>query len=202
MDEAERVYAGTDTGLFRSTDQGAHWSQSEGIEPGKISALAVEGESILVVIENTIWSNGNGGWKKIITKEGSPLRYLSWSKEDRFLAASEQKLWEGNRNGQWKEIKGNLPIGLKITALAIDTQDRGVLYLGSDRGLFWSGDGGATWHPARLYQGERFEKQVNQILPLSNGSIWLATEEDGVLLGVNKVPRGSRWVQWFKQRLG
>jgi hypothetical protein len=88
-----------------------------------------------------------------------------------------------------------------MTALSVDPKDREIIYVGSERGLLWSNDGGEHWHPARLYQGERFEKQVNQILPVSNGSIWLATEENGVILGVDRIPKGGL-LQKLRQRLG
>jgi ligand-binding sensor domain-containing protein len=189
VDGAERVYAGTEGGLFHSSDHGKRWEKIEGVESGKLSALAVEGASVLAIMENTIWSNTNDGWKKVISKEGDPFRYIAWKQGGRFLAANERKIWEGDLNGGWREIKGALPSGLKMTALSIDPKNPEIIYVGSERGLLWSNDGGMEWHPARLYQGERFEKQVNQILPVSNGSIWLATEENGVILGVDRIPR-------------
>lgn len=199
VDGTERVYLGTEEGLFHSSDHGGRWEKVQGIDPGKVSALAVEGEAILAVVEKTLWSKAGGEWKKVLAKEEGPFHFLAWSGEGHFLAANAQKVWEGETGGAWKEIGQNLPIGLKITAVAADAH--GALYVGSERGLFWSGDGGAAWHPARLYQGERFEKRVNQILPQSDGAVWLATEENGVLLGVNKVPSRGRWVQWLKRRL-
>lgn len=201
VDETERVYAGTEAGLFHSADHGRHWEKIEAVESGKISALATEGESVLAVMENTLWSKSNGGWKKIISKEGLPFRYIAWEQRGHFLAANEQKMWEGDLNGAWKEIKGDLPNGVRLTALSVDPQNREVLYIGSDRGLLWSNDGGGHWHLARLYHGERFEKQVNQIIPVSNGSIWLATEENGVILGIDRIPKGGLFER-LRQRLG
>ncbi len=98
-------------------------------------------------------------------------------------------------------MKGALPNEVRITALSVDPDNREIVYIGTERGLFWSNDGGAEWHPARLYQGERFEKQVNQLLPLSDGIIWVATEENGVLLGVDRIPKGGLLAA-LRKRLG
>lgn len=201
VDGMEQVYAGTEAGLFHSPDHGKHWEKIEAIESGAVSALAAEGEAVLAVMENILWSKWNGGWKKIISKEGAPFRYIAWKREGHFIAANEQKIWEGDLNGAWREIKGDLPTGIRMTAMSVDPENREIIYVGSERGLFWSNDGGSRWHPARLYQGERFEKQVNQVLPVSNGSVWLATEESGVLLGVDRIPRGGLFGR-LKQRLG
>jgi len=81
-----------------------------------------------------------------------------------------------------------------VTSLAGDPESHDVLYIGSDHGLFWSNDGGAEWHLARLYQGGRFEKRVNQILPTATPALWVATEEDGVFLGIERIPKRS-WLQ-------
>lgn len=201
MDGMERLYAGTEAGLFHSANHGKQWEKIEGVESGSISALAAEGEAVLAILENTLWSKSNEGWKKVVSKEGAPFRYIAWRERGHFLAANEQKIWEGDLNGGWREMKGTLPSGVKMTALSVDPRNREILYIGSERGLLWSNDGGAEWHPARLYQGERFEKRVNQILPVSNGAIWVATEENGVLLGVDRIPKGGLLGR-LRQRLG
>ncbi len=201
VDGAEQVYAGTEAGLFSSSDHGKRWEKIEAVESGRISALAVEGDAVLALMENTLWSKSNDGWKKVISKEGAPFRYIAWREREHFLAADEQKIWEGSLSGEWREMRGALPSGVRITALSVDPDHREVIYIGSERGLLWSNDEGADWHPARLYQGERFEKQINQILPVSNGSIWLATEENGVILGVDRIPKPGLLGK-LRQRLG
>lgn len=191
VDATERIYAGTEAGLFYSSDHGKGWEKVEAVESGAISALAVKGERVLAMMENTLWSKSDEGWKKVVSKEGAPFRYIAWRDEGDFLAANEQKIWEGDLNGEWREMKGALPNEVRITALSVDPKYREIVYIGTERGLFWSNDGGAEWHPARLYQGERFEKRVNQILPFSDGTVWVATEENGVLLGVDRIPKGG-----------
>ncbi|MCG3116804.1 MAG: YCF48-related protein [Candidatus Manganitrophus sp. SA1] len=201
VDGTERIYAGTEAGLFYSSDHGKGWEKVEAVESGAISALAVKGEMVLAMMENTLWSKSNEGWKKVVSKEGAPFRYIAWRDEGHFLAANEQKIWEGDLNGEWREMKGAFPNEVRITALSVDPKYREIVYIGTERGLFWSNDGGAEWHPARLYQGERFEKQVNQLLPLSDGTIWVATEENGVLLGVDRIPKGGLLAK-LRKRLG
>ncbi|HLG23129.1 MAG TPA: hypothetical protein VI382_09955 [Candidatus Manganitrophaceae bacterium] len=194
----DHLYVGGPEGLYISSNQGQEWKKEERLGSDPVIALAVREGRVVVAAPNALWVQSEGGWKRVISKEGSPFRFVSWGEGERFFAATGEKIWEGDLNGKWEALKGNLPAGAKITSLAADPNDRDLLYAGSDRGLFWSGDGGANWRLARLYQGERFEKQVNQIVPTPIGIIWVATEEDGVMFAVDKIPRRNRLQRWFE----
>ena len=207
VDEADQVYTGTEAGLFSSSDHGKEWRQVAAVESIPIPALAVDGKRVLAAAANTLWvrtegkagsqagtSTAVGEWRKVLSREGASFRFAGWGKGDSFFVASDQEIWEGNSRGTLKELKGDLPAGKKVTSLAVDPETRDVLYVGSDRGLFWSNDGGAEWHLARLYQGGRFERRVNQILPTATPALWVATEEDGVFLGIERIPK-KNWLQ-------
>jgi ligand-binding sensor domain-containing protein len=206
VDGADRLYVGTEKGLFFSQDHGKGWHLVNAVESVPIPALSVNGKKVLAAGTNTVWVGVTGGtketaaplvdgeWKKILSKEGEIFRFAGWGKGEQFFVASDRKIWEGNLQGNWKELKGRLPGEGTVTSLAVDPETHDVLYVGSDRGLFWSNDGGAEWHLARLYQGGRFEKRVNQILPTASPALWVATEEDGVFLGIERIPK-KNWLQ-------
>ncbi|MFY9268228.1 MAG: hypothetical protein WAO55_00595 [Candidatus Manganitrophaceae bacterium] len=202
VDGAEQVYLGTEGGLFESSDHGKSWVKVDAVPSEKVSVLTAAGEAVLAATGEALFLKSSEGWKKSVKKEGAYFGIVAWREGGRFLAATEEKLWEGDLQGNWKEMQGDLPTGLKIASLAVDPKDRTVIYLGSNRGLFWSNDGGIHWHPARLYQGERFERTINRILPAGNGSLWVATEEDGVVLGVDRIPHGGPFSRWLRKRLG
>lgn len=209
IDEADRVYVGTEAGLFFSSDHGKEWRPIEAVGAIPVPALAVDGKRVLAAGTDSLWvkteegldqsrekgaAPAAGAWKKIFSREGEMFRFAGWGKGERFFVASDRKIWEGDRSGMWKELKSRLPGEGTVTSLAVDPETRDVLYIGSDHGLFWSNDGGAEWHLARLYQGGRFEKRVNQILPTATPALWVATEEDGVFLGIERIPKKS-WLQ-------
>jgi uncharacterized protein (TIGR03437 family) len=50
----------------------------------------------------------------------------------------------------WRDISGNLP-DVPVTSIAVDPQQAGTLYIGTDLGVFQTADGGATW--LRLGEG-------------------------------------------------
>lgn len=197
VDDLERVYAGTEQGVFASSDHGKSWHRESGPETAPIEVLAVEGKEVLAAAGNTVWIKSEGGWKKVLSVEGSPIRSAAWGEGKTFFIATDGKIWQGDPGGKLKELKGDLPSDAKIYSFAVDPQERTLLYIGLDRGLFWSGDLGITWHPARLYHGERFSKRVNHILPTATPAVWVATEEEGVMLGIEKIPKTNRLRKWL-----
>ena len=50
----------------------------------------------------------------------------------------------------WKSLTGDLPADVYLHAVREDPKRKGMLYLGTDRGISFSTDDGATWHPLKL----------------------------------------------------
>ncbi|MFQ5781329.1 MAG: YCF48-related protein, partial [Nitrospiria bacterium] len=201
VDETDQVYVGTAAGLYRSSDHGKRWENVGEIPAGPITGLTSGEEGILAIASKGIWAKSpgaDGGWKEIIPNQGGPIQHAVWRKGKGILAATDQAIWEGNLEGEWRATAGEFLPGTTITSLAVSPSNNNLIYAGSDRGLFWSPDGGQEWHLARLYQGELFEKQVNQVLPTETRALWLATEEDGVILGIEKIGRSNWLKRWFK----
>jgi photosystem II stability/assembly factor-like uncharacterized protein len=60
-------------------------------------------------------------------------------------------LWKTTDLGRtWKRLQGNLPKDVYLHAVREDPAERGTLYLGTERGVAFSTDDGATWHSLRL----------------------------------------------------
>jgi hypothetical protein len=63
-----------------------------------------------------------------------------------YLAARYGGFYRSKRLGQaWEDVTDGLPTGLVPRCLAADPTDIPALYLGSDRGMYWSSAGGSRW---------------------------------------------------------
>lgn len=109
------VYAGTDSGIFKSPDGGGTWAQAvDGLTFTRISSLAIDPTAPSTLYAGT----AGGGVFKSINGGGS------WTAVNSGLS---------NDNA------------LTINALAIDPKSPSTLYLGTYDGLFKSTDSGKTW---------------------------------------------------------
>ena len=60
-------------------------------------------------------------------------------------------LWKTSDYGRsWKRLTAGLPQDVYLHAVREDPKRRGLLYLGTERGMMLSPDDGATWQPLRL----------------------------------------------------
>ena len=122
------LWVGTDDGLVQvSRDGGANWSN---VTPKSLPE-----------------------WSLVSQVEPSPFDPAT-----AYLAVDRHKLddfrpyiYRTNDLGKtWKDIAGNLPDGSFVHAVREDPKRKGLLYAGTERGLFVSWDDGAHWQPLRL----------------------------------------------------
>ena len=67
------------------------------------------------------------------------------------LDDSRPYLWRTTDRGRtWKRLDGGLPRDVYLHSVREDPTRRGLLYLGTERGLAFSRDDGATWHALKL----------------------------------------------------
>ncbi len=190
VDAADQVYLGTSAGLFSSGDHGESWTLISALGSAPLSALAVSEQSVFAATKNTIWSKSpKTSWKKVITQEGSGFKQMLWRTKKGLIAITPQQILEQDLQGLWSELKTDGLNGLEIQSIAVDPHNSDILYVGTNQGLIWSADNGASWEKARLYHGEKFEDTVHQVLATDNSAIWLATEKEGVVIGISKPAR-------------
>ncbi|MFQ5588894.1 MAG: hypothetical protein ACE5F7_08635 [Nitrospiria bacterium] len=190
VDDLDHVYLGMSDGLYFSEDYGENWARVSAVDAQNIEALSASGQRLFAASQNQIWTKApEGAWEKVITKEGSPFQLILWRPNKGLLAVSDQKIWERDLQGVWRELKGDLPSGVEILSIAVDPHNSNILYLGTAQGLLWSKDNGKTWQPANLYDGAAFKGKIHQVLPTDSSAVWLATDADGVVLGISKDAR-------------
>ena len=123
--DAKTLWVGTDDGLvWRSTDDGAHW------QPITPKALTP--------------------WSKVAGIEPS-----HFDQDVAYLAIDRHRLdddtpyiyrtTDGGRN--WARIDSGIPRDAFVNVVREDPQRRGLLYAGTERGMYVSFDDGAHWQP-------------------------------------------------------
>ncbi|MBB5958065.1 hypothetical protein FHS29_004673 [Saccharothrix tamanrassetensis] len=154
--------------LNRSTDSAASFTAISGdLTHGTwatISAVGVAKSDSRVIYAGTedgrMWVTRNTGtsWQEITT--GLPTRFITRVTVDPTDANLAYATVSGYRNGSslahvfrttnggstWQDISGNLP-DAPVNEIALDPQNRSILYVGSDVGAFGSTNAGANWSP-------------------------------------------------------
>jgi ligand-binding sensor domain-containing protein len=194
--DKEMVWAGTDRGLYQSRDGGERWELVETVGREAIRQLRLGGEEIFVVSDRGIWAGRKGTWHELPWPAASPPVALSLGPQGRLAAATTDDLYL--RNGEeWREI-GRGFSGKGIRTVAFDPVFPDILFVGTDRGLFWSQDGGRQWNPAREPGGRLFTDPVRAIVHHPSGVLFLGTETQGVQVAFDQIDRPG----WIRRLLG
>jgi len=149
--------------LYRTVDNAESWTSVSGAFagfPGAVSAIAVapgDPQTIYVgTSDGTVYVTTNGAATWTLANSGLPSRYVT----DIAVASSDPQrayvtvsgFGSGhvfrtvNRGGSWQDISSNL-IDVPVNAiLRLPGSDE--LYVGTDLGVFQSGDDGLTWAPS------------------------------------------------------
>jgi photosystem II stability/assembly factor-like uncharacterized protein len=144
------VYAGTETGVFRSLDSGNHWN-SVGLSSQIVQVLAINSDDPDHLYAGTavdgLFETKDGGSTWTARNVGlSNMNVLAIVVEQVNVAT----VFAGTAGGVFKSIDGgntwtsSLP-SQHAAAIAIDPIDAAIIYAGTNHGVFKSTDGGATW---------------------------------------------------------
>jgi photosystem II stability/assembly factor-like uncharacterized protein len=153
--EAGRAYLAGWTGLYRSDDWGASWSDATGGLPQEPSAALVvtqDGpETLYTVVQGKIWTSIDGAhsW----SRRGLELSSVSvdsltadWRHPARLWAAGSDRLFRSNDGGaSWQRIGQAFPEPDTIVN-GIAASDEAVV-VATSRGIYRSVNGGEDWKP-------------------------------------------------------
>jgi photosystem II stability/assembly factor-like uncharacterized protein len=120
-------------------------------------------------------------------------------------------LWKTTDLGRtWKRLDGGLPRDVYLHSVKEDPAKKGVLYLGTERGVAFSRDDGATWHALRLNLPtvavhDLVVKDDKLVLATHGRSMWIFDDLEAVRepvppsatangLYVFPVPDATRWL--------
>ncbi len=113
------VYAGTQLGVFKTTDAGRRWrSMGAGLGRKRVLALAIDPQT-----PATVYALADFG-----------------------LHALKSGVFKStNGGGSWRAVNTGLGLGSSARTLAIDPQTPATVYAGTGGGVFKSSDGGWSW---------------------------------------------------------
>lgn len=124
------IWAGTDDGRVHVTrDGGEKWTEVTGNLPGLPQWATVQ------TIEPSPWDEGAAYLVAHAYRLDDPKPYL-------------YKTTDYGRS--WKSLAKGLDPGVFLHCVREDPERKGMLYVGTDRGVMFSRDGGATWLPLML----------------------------------------------------
>jgi photosystem II stability/assembly factor-like uncharacterized protein len=153
-DGEHMIYAGTDGGVFKSADQGKHWTAcNNGLTSRLVRALAIDPDNPYTLYAGTwdgnVYSTADGGnsWQERST--GLPpleIRALAVHTHD------PRKLYAGMQAGVFTTTDAGgdwHPAGQftgTLRCMVMEPEHPDILYVGTaDHGIYKSFDGGATW---------------------------------------------------------
>jgi photosystem II stability/assembly factor-like uncharacterized protein len=152
-----RFFAGTPSGLFRSTDGGAQWNPLTDLPPGTpVNDLAIHDDAVLAASEFGVWRSGDGGRTFApVMQPGSPLGLLvravafDEGRPQRAFAGTVEGLYRSDDGGDsWHRLEPDGLLSREVTDLAAPAWGLVVSTVG---GVFVSTDGGETF--TALYDG-------------------------------------------------
>ena len=126
--EAKRIWCGTDDGLIQlTTDGGKTWSN---VTPTTVSAW----QKISLIEAGHF--DANTAYAAVNTLRIDDVRPHIFATHD------------GGKT--WTEIANGIPPGQIINAIREDPERKGLLFAGTEKGVYVSFDGGASWESLRL----------------------------------------------------
>jgi RHS repeat-associated protein len=147
---SNRVYAGTEMGLFVSQNGGATWGRPAGTVPGRVvSELAFAGSALLAITDMGLFRSTNGGstWQRPGRDLPAVQVYtlLAGQPAGTVYAGTAIGAYVSNDSGNTWSPLGTGLAGRAVHALAIDPLNGQRIMAGTTVGLFVSTDRGVTW---------------------------------------------------------
>ena len=177
---SSRIYAATSgRGVFATDDDGASWQNlSVGMPPGVATlALAqIDAQTLLAGMQTGIYVTHDGGHSWSAANEGlgfAQVHALALnSASGALLAATETGLYRSTASGAFTPI-GSDSMHAPILSVAIAPDNPQVIYAGGfHRGIFVSGDGGASWDAAGDIFGGRLSPAGLAVDPRNSQNIF------------------------------
>ncbi len=143
-DDPDELYAGTEGGLFRSTNGGERWNSMQGGLPVRSVWVSDDGNTVLIARaggsrSDGIWISQNGGNFEVLTWILWPYSIAVDPENDDHIFAGSRGgfIYTLNGGGQWGEA--NEGLGSPVYHLAVkNLDDEAYIFASTGRGLYVS----------------------------------------------------------------
>lgn len=176
--------------IFKSTDGGQTWDDIGGglTEDAQVNDLLAQGAKLYARTEGGIYHSkmdlGNFFWEKENVADAQAS--LAPGSRGMYAFTYDGKfLFRAHGASQWTPVYTD--IGIK-TVRTVYEHDNGALFIGCDKGLFKSINGGKTWK--QVHQGGWVMKIV------AHGGVLLATCDEGILRSADN---GESWTPTIRE---
>jgi photosystem II stability/assembly factor-like uncharacterized protein len=151
------VYAGTGSGVFKTSDSGGNWrAVNAGLDDEEaqyVFDLAIDPQEPATIYVGTgsgVFKSTNGGssWEETgLSKIAAIALLLNPRNPQVVYAATDDGVFESSDGGgNWREVTTD-PLAIRVFALALDPQRPATVYAGAGGGVFKSTNGGAHGGP-------------------------------------------------------
>ena len=193
--ERSFLWAGTERGLYESQDQGDHWEPVKGVDSVAIRTVRGGAKGTYLITDEGLWAGRAGGqWKRLAQPLQTRAVALAVGPGDRLAVASEERLFLQTGEGAWLEAAWDPSSKGRIRTVQFDSLAKDLLFVGTDQGLFWTGDGGRQWSSAHSAKGSLFSDAVDAIVFHPSGVLFVATQSRGVQVGFSQIRRPG-WIE-------
>ena len=147
------LYAGSDDGLIHvTTDAGASWQRAHPL-PGLPELVFINDLEASLHDADTVFAIADA--HKL--GDFSPHVFVSV-----------------NQGRNWRSISGDLPDGIIIWAIQQDHEDKNLLFLGAENGVYFSVNGGGNWHkvagaPTVAFRDIKLQRRDNDLVGATFG---------------------------------
>src|SRR4051812_1351852 len=184
-----RMAAGTDSGVFETTDGGLGWSRisrSDNPELQPVVSIAFDPKDANVLYAGTPhlpWKTVDGGldWRSVhlgmIDDSDIFSIVVDRNRPQRVFAGACSGIYRTlNGGAQWAKLPQSKDASYRTYTLAQDPQYENVLFAGTTNGMIRSPDGGGTWKKIAPYATRSIAFDLSRL-----GRIFIATDEAGIL---------------------
>jgi photosystem II stability/assembly factor-like uncharacterized protein len=191
------LYAGTDSGLYRSYDPTKGWEKLSFGEGRTVNVFAVntnplQPDTVYVGTDRSgvlVSRDGGKTWENAETiPQNVPISSIASDPKnaDVVYVGTTQTFYvsrDGGRN--WKRRGGNLPLG-NFTSIIINPSNTDEIFIGSsleiDGGIYYSGDAGNNWRRVDSKDMKLPSRRIWSMVfdPTSSDRIFAATHSSGV----------------------
>jgi len=182
------LFAGTNYGVYLSTNNGASWTAVDSDLTPTVNALAVSDNAIFAGTANLgIYRSTNNGtsWTAVDSgiTDSAYVFSLAVSGNNIFAGTSNGVFLSTNNGTSWKAVDSGLPSFTYVNALAVSGN---TIFAGMSTGIFVSTNKGTSWTAIDAGLTETYILS----LAASGDTIFAGSDGNGVFLSTNN---GAHW---------